>query len=81
MIRFANPYLLLLLVMPLLYLFLYYSKRFLKPATLGFSDIQLFRRPKTTVKVIIYHALPIIFAFSLALAIIASAPGGRFQAR
>ena len=73
MIRFANPYLLLLLVMPLLYLFLYYSKRFLKPATLGFSDIQLFRRPKTTVKVIIYHALPIIFAFSLALAIIASA--------
>jgi Ca-activated chloride channel family protein len=73
MIRFANPYFLILLVVPALYLFLFYYKRFLRPAALGYSDTKLFVKPHLTFRVAIYYALPVIIAGSLVLAIIAAA--------
>lgn len=73
MIRFAQPYFLLLLLLPAGYLFLYYFKRYLKPPTMGYSEIRLFSRPKLTFKTILFQALPVLEASALALAIIAAA--------
>jgi len=72
-IKFANPYLLLLLVIPIGYLAAYYLKRFLKPPTLSYSHLQLFEKPKITYRLIIYKMIPVIFATATSLAIIAVA--------
>ncbi|MCD6163338.1 MAG: VWA domain-containing protein [candidate division Zixibacteria bacterium] len=73
MIRFAQPYFLIMLVLPVAFLVLYYWKRFLKPAALSYSDTHLFAKPKITFRIFLYHALPVIMSFSVALAIIAAA--------
>ena len=73
MIRFAQPYWLLLLVIPIGYLVLYYLIRYFKPASLPFSDTKLFAKPRITPRVIIYHSLPVIIALAFGLAIVAAA--------
>ena len=73
MIRFASPYMFFLLVLPAAFLFLYYWKGFLKPPALGYSDTGLFGRPKVTLKIILYRALPSIMAAGMVLAIVAAA--------
>ena len=73
MIRFAQPYLLLLLLIPVAYLALYYIKRFLKPSVIGYSDTQLLAKSKITFRIIIYRALPVLTAIALSLTIIAAA--------
>jgi Ca-activated chloride channel family protein len=71
--RFAQPYFLLLLVIPIAYVVLYYLKRFLKPSAISYSDTQLFPNPKLTFRIIIYRAIPAITAIALSLTIIAAA--------
>ena len=73
MIRFAQPFILLLLAVPAAYLFIFYFKRFLRPAALSYSDTQLFVKPKITLRTILYYILPVIIALAMALAIIAAA--------
>jgi Ca-activated chloride channel homolog len=73
MIRFAQPYFLILLVLPAAYLFLYYYKKYLKPAPLGFSDLRLFSNPRPTYKTLLYKTLPVLKTLALALVIIALA--------
>jgi len=73
MIKFAQPYLLLLLLIPAAYVALYYLKRFLKPSAISYPDTQLFARPKLTFRIIIYRALPVLTAIALSLTIIAAA--------
>ncbi|MCP4580800.1 MAG: VWA domain-containing protein [candidate division Zixibacteria bacterium] len=73
MIRFAQPYFLLLLLIPAAYLAFYYLKKFLKPSVIGYSDTQLFAKSKITIRVIIYRALPALTAIALSLTILAAA--------
>jgi len=73
MIKFAQPYFLILLLVPAAYLFFFYAKKFLRPAPMGYSDLKLLANPKPTYKTLLYRALPIIKAIALALAIIAVA--------
>jgi Ca-activated chloride channel homolog len=73
MIRFAQPYFLILLIAPIAYLFFYYVKKYLKPAPIGYSDIKLLANPNPTWKTLISKALPVIKAIALALVIIAAA--------
>ena len=73
MSRFANPYLLLLLIIPLGYLAIYYLRKFIKPSTLAYSDINLLSGRKLTYRIILYRALPILFAAGMILTIIAAA--------
>ena len=71
--RFAQPYFLLFLLIPAAYVVLYYLKRFLKPSAIGYSDTQLFAKPKMTFRIIVYRALPALTAIALSLAIVAAA--------
>lgn len=73
MIRFAQPYFMILLVIPAAYLFFYYYKKSLKPAPIGFSDLRLFINPRPTIKTVIYQTLPIIKTAAMILVIIAAA--------
>ena len=73
MMRFANPYLLILLIVPLAYPVLYYFNRYLRPAPLSFSNTMLFPKPELTIKVVLHHTLPVVMALALALAIVAAA--------
>jgi len=73
MIRFAQPYFMILLVIPAAYLFFYYYKKSLKPAPIGFSDLRLFINPRPTIKTVIYQAVPIIKTAAMILVIIAAA--------
>jgi Ca-activated chloride channel family protein len=73
MIKFAQPYFLILLLIPIGYLFFYYTKKYLKPASLAYSDTDLFAQPKISIKTIIYRVLPVLKAVALALAVIAVA--------
>lgn len=73
MIRFAQPYVLFLLLMPVAYLVFYYWKKFLKPSPLAFSDTKLLSKTKITYRIVIYRVLPVLTALALSLTIIAAA--------
>lgn len=73
MSRFAAPYLLFLLIIPIGYLIMYYFFKFIKPSTLAYSDTKLLIKSKLTWRIILYRALPILTAAGLSLAIIAAA--------
>lgn len=73
MIRFAQPYFLLLLLLPVAYLLFYHFKSYLKPPAMGYSKTGLFARPKFTFKTALYRALPVLEALAMALVIIAAA--------
>jgi Ca-activated chloride channel homolog len=73
MIRFAQPYFLLLLLIPVAYLVIFYLRKYLRPPVMAYSDTKLLGRPKLTIRIIIYKALPILTAMGLALTAIAAA--------
>ena len=73
MIRFAQPYLLLLLLIPAGYLAFYYLRKYLRPSPLAFSDTRLLSKTKITYRIVIFKALPILTALALSLTIIAAA--------
>jgi len=73
MIRFAQPYFLALLLIPLAYLFLFYFRHLLRPPALGYSDTHRFAKPRLTSRIVLYYAVPAILGVSMTFAIIAAA--------
>ncbi len=73
MSRFASPYMLFLLVIPLGYLAMYYIFKFIKPSTLAYSDTRLLSKSKLTWRILVYRALPVLTVAGLCLTIIAAA--------
>lgn len=73
MTRFAQPYVLVLLLLPVAYLVLHYLWRYLRPSPLAYSDTQLLAKSKLTYRILLYRALPAITAIGLAVTIIAAA--------
>jgi Ca-activated chloride channel family protein len=73
MIRFAQPYFLFLMIIPVAYLVIFYLVKYLRPPVMAYSDTKLIGKPKLTVRIIIYKALPILTAIGLALTVIAAA--------
>lgn len=73
MIKFANPYMLFLLVIPFGFLILFHIKSFLRPAAMVFSDLTLFPKQKPTWRYYLHRLKPWIITAAMVLAIVASA--------
>lgn len=73
MIKFADPFWLAFLIIPIGYLVFYHFRRFLRPAAMVFSDLSLFSTARQTIRCQFRKARPWLAATAMSLAILAAA--------
>ncbi len=73
MIKFADPYWLVLLIFPIGYLVFYFYRRYLRPAAMAFSDLSLFSNARQTIRCRFQKARPWLSAAAISIAILAAA--------